>query len=50
MVTPGREHLYELKQLSIEYVKNTLGIDVTDDEAESICAGIGYIQMFTQKG
>ena len=46
----GRKKREELKQLSIEYVKNTLGIDVTDDEADSICAGIGYIKMFTQKG
>ena len=37
----------EYKQLAIEYVKDTLGIDVTDDEADSICAGIGYIKMFT---
>lgn len=40
----------EYKQLAIEYVKNTLGIDVADDEADSICAGIGYIKMFTQGG
>ena len=37
----------EYKQLAIEYVKDILGIDVTDDEADSICAGIGYIKMFT---
>lgn len=37
----------QLKQEAIEYVKNTLGIDVTDDEADSICAGIGYIKIFT---
>lgn len=37
----------DFKQLAIEYVKNMLGIDVTDDEADSICAGIGYIKMFT---
>ena len=37
----------EYKQLAIEYVKDTLGIDVTDDEADSICVGIGYIKMFT---
>ena len=36
--------------MAIEYVKNTLGIDVTDDEADSICAGIGYIKMFTEGG
>lgn len=43
----GRKKRDELKQLSVEYVKNTLGIDVADDEADSICAGIGYIKMFT---
>lgn len=37
----------EYKQLAIEYVKNTLGIDVTDDEADSICAGVGYIKIFS---
>lgn len=37
----------EYKRLSIEYVKNELGIDVSDDEADAICAGIGYIKMFT---
>ena len=37
----------DYKRLAIEYVKNTLGIDVTDDEADSICAGIGYIKIFT---
>ena len=46
----GRKKREELKQLSVEYVKNTLGIDVGDDEADSICAGIGYIKMFTQGG
>ena len=37
----------EYKRLAIEYVKNTLGLDVNDDEADSICAGVGYIKMFT---
>lgn len=36
----------EFKQLAVEYVKNTLGIDVMDDEADSICAGVAYIKMF----
>ena len=40
----------EYKQFSGEYVKNALGIDVTDDESDSICAGVGYINMFTQRG
>ena len=37
----------EYKRLAIEYVKNIFGINVTDDEADSICAGIGYIKMHT---
>ena len=36
----------EYKQLAIEYVKDILGVAVTDDEADSICAGIAYIKMF----
>ena len=36
----------EYKKLAIEYVKNALDIEVTDDEADSICVGIGYIKMF----
>lgn len=37
----------QLKQEAIEYVKNNLGINVTDDEADSICAGIAYIKIFS---
>lgn len=36
----------EYKQLSIKYVKENFNIDVSDDESDSICAGIGYIKMF----
>ena len=39
----------ELKQLSVDYVKDVFGIDVIDDEADSICAGVAYIKMFEQK-
>lgn len=35
----------EYKKISIEYVKNNIGIDVTDDESDAICAGLGYIKM-----
>ena len=45
----GRKKRDELKQMSIEYVKNTLGKDVTDDEADSICQGLAYIKMFTKE-
>lgn len=37
----------EYKQLSVAYVKNVFGKEVNDDESDSICAGIGYIKMFT---
>ena len=37
----------EYKQLSIDYVKENLNKDVSDDESDSICAGIGYIKMFS---
>lgn len=36
-----------LKKEAIDYVRNTFGLDVADDEADSICAGIAYIKMFT---
>lgn len=37
----------EYKKLSIEYVKNNFDIDASDDETDAICAGIGYIKMFS---
>lgn len=36
----------DFKRLAIDYVKNNLGKDVSNDEADSICAGIGYIKKF----
>lgn len=36
----------EYKQLSVEYVKKNFNKNVSDDESDSICAGIGYIKMF----
>lgn len=39
----------DYKKLSVEYVEHTLGIQVSDDESDSICAGIGYIKMFVQR-
>lgn len=38
----------EFKQLSIDYVKNNFGKETGDDEADAICAGVGYIKIFTQ--
>ena len=43
----GKKKRNELKQLSIEYVKNTIGKCVSDDESDSICQGLAYIKMFT---
>lgn len=40
----GSKKRDELKQLSIDYVKNKYKIDATDDEADSICIGDSYIQ------
>lgn len=37
----------EYKKLSKDYVKNKFGKDVSDDESDSICAGLGYIKMFS---
>lgn len=37
----------EYKLLSIKYVKENFNIDVSDDESDSICAGVGYIKMFS---
>lgn len=37
----------EYKQLSIDYVKENFNKDVSDDESDSICAGVGYIKMFS---
>lgn len=37
----------EYKQLSIDYVKENFNKDVSDDESDSICAGVGYIKIFS---
>lgn len=37
----------EYKQLSVRYVKEHFNKEVTDDESDSICAGLGYIKMFS---
>lgn len=39
----------EYKQLSIEYVKEHFNKTVSDDEADSICAGIGYIKIYNKE-
>lgn len=37
----------EYKQLSIQFIKEHFNIEVTDDVSDAICAGIGYIKMFS---
>lgn len=37
----------EYKQLSIQFIKEHFNIAVTDDVSDAICAGIGYIKMFS---
>ena len=41
----GKKKREDFKQASINYIKETHGIDVGDDEADSICAGLGYTEM-----
>lgn len=44
----GKKKREELKKLSIEYVKNTLNKEASDDEADAICVGLGYIKMMAE--
>lgn len=36
----------DLKQQSIDYVKNLLDLNVTDDQADSVCIGIAALKRF----
>lgn len=40
----------ELKQQSIDYIKNTLGEDMPEDEAEATCIAIAAHKIFDLKG
>lgn len=42
----GKKKRAELKVMSVEFVKNTYGIDVNDDVADSICIGTAMIKKF----
>ena len=46
-IQSSRRKREEYKQMSIEYIRDRFKIDVSDDEADAICAGIGYIKMFS---
>lgn len=46
--TAGRKR-DEYKQLSVEFVKeNVTDKDISNDEADAICVGLGYIKMFSE--
>lgn len=38
----------ELKQQSIDYVKNTYGLDLPEDECEAICEGVAAHKIFDE--
>ena len=40
----------ELKQQSIDFVKNKYGLELPEDEAESVCEGIAAHKIFDLKG
>lgn len=44
----GRKKREELKKMSVEYVRDNLDIEVSDDEADAICAGFGYIKLISE--
>jgi len=43
----GKKKREELKQMSIDYVKNHFNVDVNDDVADAICIGVAYDSMFS---
>jgi len=44
--TQGKKQRKELKEESIQYVKERLKIDCTDDESDSICIGLGVLEYY----
>lgn len=38
----------EYKELSKQYVLDEYGLDVTDDESDSICIGVAYVKTFVR--
>ena len=45
MQKPGRKR-DEYKELSVQYIKDRLKMDVTDDESDALCIGYAYIKQF----
>lgn len=45
-IQQGKKKRDELKELSIEFVKENFGIDANDDVCDAICQGYGYISSF----
>lgn len=45
-INKGKAKREELKQMSIQYVKDNFGLELSDDEADAICIGSGYIKLF----
>lgn len=39
----------EYKELSKQYVLDKFGLDVTDDESDSICIGVAYVKTFCKE-
>lgn len=39
----------EFKEASIKYIKDNLGLEVTDDEADAICVGLAYCKQWCNK-
>lgn len=46
MQSSGRKR-NDYKKLSVSYVKDLYQIEVSDDISDAICAGLGYIKMFS---
>lgn len=47
-INQGKKKRDELKQMSIDFVKETFGIDANDDTCDAICQGWGYIQFYKE--
>lgn len=48
-IEQGKRTRSELKQLSMNYVKEQYGIEVNNDVADAICIGVGVINQYSQE-